>query len=549
MSYREMRTFTEAMRSLGFSRIISMENFRTPNFPLVAEILTWLVLRYDPNADIPKCLDTEQDRVIFIKVVVHFLATKACIRLNAKKLYQANGFAVKELLKVIKVLYSAFAKQQHKDVTENTELCTAELIDSSKRKELQEGRSLSSQLASSGASLHSLLGREAHLRELRNNAIGRQLDSTWVEQCVTAARDALQAQMERTKASIASLAEDEANLDSKIEKKQRELERNRKRLLTLQSVRPAYMEEYEQLEEELSSIYSSYITRFRNLAFLENQYEELIRASGLTQEYDMGDADKKQMEPAKQTMKSSGDEVDVRAHENDDSGRSVSAQYRMQKKEEPSKTIHIDGSQEDLIDVQDEDENLEDDDDDDDDDEDDEDDEDSAGNETINVGRYRRKSSPADSGIRVGRNQLSAGWSPSRQPITAANYHGRAQFGFTHELANSGVLGSGPTEEEKPGIKNVKGFVKDQVLRPSESLGSVNEDHLSNEEDVDDNDGEDEGDDDITDEINNAFGAQVTRYNVLEEQLRRDDSQLKKSSSKINSKSLSISKEADDDDF
>ena len=38
-----MRSFTEMMRALGYTRIISMENFRYPNFPLVAEILKWLV--------------------------------------------------------------------------------------------------------------------------------------------------------------------------------------------------------------------------------------------------------------------------------------------------------------------------------------------------------------------------------------------------------------------------------------------------------------------------------------------------------------------------
>lgn len=38
--------FTEMMRALGYPRLISMENFRTPNFTLVAEILTWLVKRY-----------------------------------------------------------------------------------------------------------------------------------------------------------------------------------------------------------------------------------------------------------------------------------------------------------------------------------------------------------------------------------------------------------------------------------------------------------------------------------------------------------------------
>lgn len=38
--------FTEMMRALSYPRLISMENFRTPNFALVAEILIWLVKRY-----------------------------------------------------------------------------------------------------------------------------------------------------------------------------------------------------------------------------------------------------------------------------------------------------------------------------------------------------------------------------------------------------------------------------------------------------------------------------------------------------------------------
>ena len=30
-----------------------MENFRQPNFPLVAEMLVWLVKRFEPSADLP----------------------------------------------------------------------------------------------------------------------------------------------------------------------------------------------------------------------------------------------------------------------------------------------------------------------------------------------------------------------------------------------------------------------------------------------------------------------------------------------------------------
>ena len=45
MSFRELRNFTETMRCLGYPRLISMENFRTPNFELVADLLYWLLKR------------------------------------------------------------------------------------------------------------------------------------------------------------------------------------------------------------------------------------------------------------------------------------------------------------------------------------------------------------------------------------------------------------------------------------------------------------------------------------------------------------------------
>ena len=58
MSYRDLRSLTEMMRALGYPRLISLENFRTPNFQLVAEMLSWLVKRFEPTADLPNEIDT-----------------------------------------------------------------------------------------------------------------------------------------------------------------------------------------------------------------------------------------------------------------------------------------------------------------------------------------------------------------------------------------------------------------------------------------------------------------------------------------------------------
>ena len=48
-AHRFAPDFIEYMRALGFPRRISMDNFRTPNFELVAECLMWLVQRRGPR--------------------------------------------------------------------------------------------------------------------------------------------------------------------------------------------------------------------------------------------------------------------------------------------------------------------------------------------------------------------------------------------------------------------------------------------------------------------------------------------------------------------
>ena len=61
--------------------------------------------------------------------------------------------------------------------------------------------------------------------------------------------------MKKTQKMLENVASDEANLEAKIDKKNAEMERNQKRLQTLQSVRPAFMDEYEKLESDLEKQY------------------------------------------------------------------------------------------------------------------------------------------------------------------------------------------------------------------------------------------------------------------------------------------------------
>ena len=118
------------MRALGCKQFVSMENFRTPNFELVADLLFWLlrrcplekcsdcahrhslgsdsfVCRYDPGTSLQDDIDTPAERVQFLESVAHALFVKARLKLNIKRLYAADGRAVHELLKVTDLLFAA----------------------------------------------------------------------------------------------------------------------------------------------------------------------------------------------------------------------------------------------------------------------------------------------------------------------------------------------------------------------------------------------------------------------------------------------------------
>ncbi|KAM4025209.1 LOW QUALITY PROTEIN: clusterin-associated protein 1 [Anomaloglossus baeobatrachus] len=275
MSYRDLRNFTEMMRALGYPRLISMENFRSPNFPLVSEVLIWLVRRYEPNMTLPVDVDTEQDRVFFIKAVAQFMATKAHIKLNTKKLYQADGYSVKELLKVTTVLYNAMKTKGFDNAQIGDEDTATFKFDlGTKITDLKNARQLASEITSKGALLYDILGKEADLRDLRAAAIARPLEINETEKVLRMSIREVLDQCQKMRDFQSNGSSDEMNLESKIEKRRKELERNRARLQTLQSVRPAFMDEYEKLEEELQKQYEIYMSKYRNLCFLEQQLED-----------------------------------------------------------------------------------------------------------------------------------------------------------------------------------------------------------------------------------------------------------------------------------
>uniref|UniRef100_A0A0N5AWR3 Clusterin-associated protein 1 n=1 Tax=Syphacia muris TaxID=451379 RepID=A0A0N5AWR3_9BILA len=225
MSYREIRNFVEMLRVLGYPRLVSMENFRKPNFNLVAELLRWIVGRFNPNSRLPDALTTEQERVVFIKSVVFCLLQSARIKLNPKKLYQADGYAVQELIVPVQILYNA-------PLTMNLQLQNIMLC-----------RQLASTIPTQGAAIYDLLGKEPYAKV-------NELD-----------------QVEK---NVSNISADEQALKEKIIRKQSEYDQHQKRLAKLQAFRPQHMDEYEKHEAKLKQMYEVYVVKFRNLCYLQN---------------------------------------------------------------------------------------------------------------------------------------------------------------------------------------------------------------------------------------------------------------------------------------
>ncbi|KAH1025179.1 hypothetical protein HUJ05_009956 [Dendroctonus ponderosae] len=258
---RTQTDLLEMLRALGYPKLVSMESFRKPNFPLVADLLVWLSKRFDPDVDIPLEIATEENR-----------ALKGSIKLNTKRLYQADGYSVKELLKIASLLYDALnvnLDENEEDQMNEESFSYRDFDISDKVNDLKLSRQLASEITSTGATLFDLLGKEVDLRSARQRSMGRQFELSEVEAGVKKAIESINQEISETKQLIDNVAATEASLDSKIERRKIELDRYEKR--------PAFLEEFTELEQELEQLFVQYSVRLRCLNQLEKQFSDSER--------------------------------------------------------------------------------------------------------------------------------------------------------------------------------------------------------------------------------------------------------------------------------
>eukprot|EP00340_Litonotus_pictus_P012954 CAMPEP_0170536620 /NCGR_PEP_ID=MMETSP0209-20121228/102249_1 /TAXON_ID=665100 ORGANISM="Litonotus pictus, Strain P1" /NCGR_SAMPLE_ID=MMETSP0209 /ASSEMBLY_ACC=CAM_ASM_000301 /LENGTH=411 /DNA_ID=CAMNT_0010837999 /DNA_START=42 /DNA_END=1275 /DNA_ORIENTATION=+ len=318
------------MRSLGYQRTISIENFRNPNFSLVAEILYWFIQRFDPKADIPDDIQDDKDRVEFMCAVGRFFYSNLKIQLNLKKLYTANNSCLPELLKIAEIFYNA----KNTIVNSNDIDFTGELDISSKNKEIKELRELSSSIVDTGIGLLDLLEKEKVLKSQREKALEfldnltRGGDSVkekeQIKNRVVSILDNQDKTLEQLDTHISQLKQKESQLDEEIKLKSIESERAEKRLEGLKEsgkqkesqldeeiklksieseraekrlegligVRPKVDSEQIQLESELQHIYRIYVEKVRNHDYMEQKLEEFNMIQSLKERIDLSEMEK-----------------------------------------------------------------------------------------------------------------------------------------------------------------------------------------------------------------------------------------------------------------
>ncbi|CAG9584310.1 unnamed protein product [Danaus chrysippus] len=276
MSYRDLRNFSEAMRSLGFPQLISLESFRSPNWPLVEACSRWLAARVEPDALLAGGADTLEQRVALVTHATELFHSRANLKLNGKRIYGADGWAVRELLKVANLLRSALDTPRRDDQLADTDMLVYDV--SNRIGEIKQARTLATEITAQGAFLYDLLAKEPDNKDHRNKALSRQMDLSSLETALSRAVEAMSSRVDAVREQTASVAASEAALDAKIERRRAELQRAEKRLLTLQKIKPAYQSELTSLEMEIASLWDQYVLRYRCVEALKHRLSVLETA-------------------------------------------------------------------------------------------------------------------------------------------------------------------------------------------------------------------------------------------------------------------------------
>jgi clusterin-associated protein 1 len=98
-------------------------------------------------------------------------------------------------------------------------------------------------------------------------------DQAYIENCIKTIMGQQEESTREMVKYVTNMESEQRGLEEKLKKKSAELERAEKRYRGLVTVKPAFMEEYERLEQELAQLQDTYVNKYRNLDYLESELE------------------------------------------------------------------------------------------------------------------------------------------------------------------------------------------------------------------------------------------------------------------------------------
>eukprot|EP01084_Bolivina_argentea_P115863 205962_1 len=272
MSFRELKLFSEIMKTLGYGRLISLDNFRRPNFELVADILYFFCDRIDSSIDLNDDISTKSKRVEFIKNCANILASKTQIKLKLKNLYKSDGYAVKELLKIAHFMNEANRQIECTEQQQIIQISSNHMTGMTDMNKLREYTHLGNKIVETGVELHNLLNHNENGGQIIDSRVIMFLDE--MSHNIESYDENIKTKIDTNLNRLINEIDDNLNdlqqnkliqltqniqiLQTKVEEKQNEYERLSKRLASLRNIKPAFIEEYKILEDENTKIYNQY---------------------------------------------------------------------------------------------------------------------------------------------------------------------------------------------------------------------------------------------------------------------------------------------------
>jgi clusterin-associated protein 1 len=111
------------------------------------------------------------------------------------------------------------------------------------------------------------------IRDSRSQILATMPPLDEVEKAVLAAVDAAGVRLDTLGKEIDRLNNDEDALRTKIKQRKHELDRQGRRLMSVTTIRPAFMDEYEGYEQELKELFNIHFQHYRNVDFLEHELQ------------------------------------------------------------------------------------------------------------------------------------------------------------------------------------------------------------------------------------------------------------------------------------